>query len=351
MDDVAAIVSYLRTKPTGATLAEARAALRTQVLDGRKLSTYRVWGFVEKTGDRMKLAELGWELARNPESAEAVFRQVVAVKKAYSSVLEWAYHQKLPSISTVDVAHHWHEHHVEEAGTLNENTLKDAAVCFFNLGEAAGLGKIVLGRRKENPTRLALDEVELRAFVDNVPADGTVSGLVDDEETFPTLTEDEATPEVTEPPLIHDPHADSVFITHSGNMEMVAQVETLLSLADLNPVVAEKEETHAIPVPQKVLNAMHKCAAGIMIVTADDTNRDQDGVYALNHNVSIEIGAAFVLYEGKIVLLWDKRVPVPSNLQGLYRCEFEGDELSLGAGMKLMQTVKSFRTSPPSVTD
>jgi hypothetical protein len=59
--------------------------------------------------------------------------------------------------------------------------------------------------------------------------------------------------------------------------------------------------------------------------------------------VLIEIGAAFVLYDRRVVLLWDKRLPVPTNLQGLYRCEFEGDELSWSAGMKLMKAIKGFK--------
>jgi len=57
----------------------------------------------------------------------------------------------------------------------------------------------------------------------------------------------------------------------------------------------------------------------------------------------IEIGAAFVLYEKRVILMWDKRVPVPSNLQGLYRCEFEGNELSWMVGMKLMEAIKKLK--------
>jgi hypothetical protein len=57
----------------------------------------------------------------------------------------------------------------------------------------------------------------------------------------------------------------------------------------------------------------------------------------------IEIGAAFVLYDRRVVLLWDKRVPVPSNLQGLYRCDYEGNELSWTEGMKLMKAIQGFK--------
>jgi hypothetical protein len=59
--------------------------------------------------------------------------------------------------------------------------------------------------------------------------------------------------------------------------------------------------------------------------------------------VLIKIGAAFVLYDRRVILLWDKRLEVPSNLQGLYRCEFEGDKLEWADGMKLMKGIGSFK--------
>ena len=118
---------------------------------------------------------------------------------------------------------------------------------------------------------------------------------------------------------------------------------TKLRLADIEPEVAVEEETTAIPVPEKVMNAMRRCQAGIIAVTVDEDRKDEDGNYTLNENVLIEIGSAFVLYDQRVVLVWDKRLKVPSNLQGLYRCEFEGDELSWSAGMKLMKAIQGFK--------
>jgi hypothetical protein len=59
--------------------------------------------------------------------------------------------------------------------------------------------------------------------------------------------------------------------------------------------------------------------------------------------VLIEIGAAFVLYDQGVILVWDKRLKVPSNLQAWYRLEFEGNELSFSAGTKLAKAVKSLK--------
>ncbi len=132
-----------------------------------------------------------------------------------------------------------------------------------------------------------------------------------------------------------------VFISHGKNMNIVDQVKDVLELYDIDYEVAVEEETTAIPVPQKVLAAMRRCDNGIMIVSADDDAAAAAGT--INNNVLIEIGAAFVLYDQKVVLLWDKRMKVPSNLQGLYRCEFEGNQLSFAAGTKLAKAVKGFR--------
>jgi predicted nucleotide-binding protein len=93
---------------------------------------------------------------------------------------------------------------------------------------------------------------------------------------------------------------------------------------------------------------MRRCQAGIIVVSVDESRKAESGNYTINENVLIEIGAAFVLYDKRVVLVWDKRLTVPSNLQGLYRCEFEGNELSWSAGMKLMKAIRGFKTPEPS---
>jgi hypothetical protein len=134
-----------------------------------------------------------------------------------------------------------------------------------------------------------------------------------------------------------------VFISHSKNMGIVEQVKDILDLYDIDFEIAVEEETAAIPVPTKIMAAMRRCQAGIVVVTADEQNKGVEG-YTINMNVLIEIGAAFVLYDQGVILVWDRRLKVPSNLQGLYRLEFEGDELSFSAGTKLAKAVKSLRT-------
>jgi len=310
---------------------------------------------VTKEGDRIKLTQRGWEFARKPEAEQEIFRSVIDSIAPYKSVLEWAFHQHLNAVSNVDVAAHWHEHHSEALGTDNDDTIKNNAVCFFHLAEGAGLGKLIIGRKGQT-TRLDLDRDQLSKYIEAGPSSPPWTAKSDEAlaQTPAELTEDHKAPV---PPAAKEVVPAStaslpvllaaevrVFISHGSNMDLVEQVQTMLGLADIESEVAVKEETSAIPVPEKVFGAMRRCSAGIIVVSVDEKKKDTAGNFTINENVLIEIGAAFVLYDKRVVLLWDKRLAVPSNLQGLYRCEFEGNELSWSAGMKLMKAIRDFKT-------
>ena len=362
-EDVRDLVNYLKTKPTGATIAEAKAAIKKSVLDGRKFTAYTLWGFVTKEGERIKLTPRGWDYARKPDSEEEIYRRVIDSIPPYKSVLEWAFHQKIEAITNVDVAAHWHEHHKEVLGTDNEDTIKNTAVCFFHIAQAAGLGTLIIGRRGQT-TRLDVDREQLQQFIEAGPSTppwtaksdealAKVEVVNDPDQLSPDNMSRVAPNTPSQEPSPVTPGVKNmadvrVFISHGSNMDLVDQVQTMLGIADIQSEVAVKEETSAIPVPEKIFGAMRRCSAGMIVVSVDETRKDKDGKYTINENVLIEIGAAFVLYDKRVVLLWDKRLSVPSNLQGLYRCEFEGNELSWSAGMKLMKAIRGFKTAEPA---
>jgi hypothetical protein len=50
LDDVQAVCTYLATKPTGATLSEAKRVIGPKCLDGRKISALKFWSLVEDDG-------------------------------------------------------------------------------------------------------------------------------------------------------------------------------------------------------------------------------------------------------------------------------------------------------------
>lgn len=135
----------------------------------------------------------------------------------------------------------------------------------------------------------------------------------------------------------------TVFISHSKNATIVDQLKTILEFGQFEYKIAEETETTAIPIPEKVFGLMRLCTCAIINISADEQEKRSDGAYNVNPNVLTEIGGAFLLYEKKVILLVDKRVQLPSNLQGLYRCEYEGDELAFSTYLKLQKALAEFR--------
>jgi len=134
-----------------------------------------------------------------------------------------------------------------------------------------------------------------------------------------------------------------VFISHSKNKKILSQIKKLLEYGLFDYIIAEDYETTAIPIPNKISKLMNDCNSAIINISADEQERKENGDFYINQNVLIEIGAAFLKYNQKVILITDKRIKLPSNLQGLYRCEYDGEELNFDATMKLLEALKRFR--------
>jgi predicted nucleotide-binding protein len=349
-EDVNKVVDYLKTKATGVTLAEAKATIDSQHLDHRKLSAYVLWGLIKEAGGRLELTEFGRQFGRaSKETRTELFGEIIRNVRAYRIAVEWIFHSKFDVIAAVDLAAHWLSHIPDELETKSESTVRDQSIVFFKMAQGAGLGNYILGRGKQ-ATRLEINHEPLTQFIAQLGL-GTLTRADAPETEIKEAKTAEADPEVIPPEqtaiskdekLMTD-ESFRVFITHSKNEKILDQVKTMLDLAHLDYEVAVDEETTAIPVPEKVFSAMRRAQAAVICVTCDDEMKARDNNYSVNQNVLIEIGAAFVLYDRRVVLVWDKRIPIPSNLQGLYRCPFEGDELSWSEGMKLMKALDKFQ--------
>jgi len=126
-------------------------------------------------------------------------------------------------------------------------------------------------------------------------------------------------------------------------MKILTQIKSNLEFGGFSYKVAIETETTAIPIPEKIFGMMRDCNCAIVNVSADVQERREDGSYGINANVLVEIGAAFLAYNQRVILLVDKRLALPSNLQGLYRCEYTGDELDSGAVTRLQKGLLQFR--------
>ena len=248
---------------------------------------------------------------------------------------------------------------------------------FFERYRRAKLPNDVIAANVLKAQSIPSDRVE--AAIDIVKANGKYAGIIRETPTGPFINLDSpgvpapaATPNLPDtdhhdnhalttainpaavPPVVEtekpvapsfDPKANRVFISHGKQRSIVTQIKELLEFGNFDPVVSVEREATAISVPEKVFEDMRSCSAGIIHVGAEGKYLDKDGNEhaKLNDNVLIEIGAAMALYGKKVILLVERGVALPSNLQGLYRCEFEGDRLEYDSTMKLLKTFSQFR--------
>ncbi len=194
-------------------------------------------------------------------------------------------------------------------------------------------------------------------FIDDVASPNS-SVTVEHEAECPMENENELIPEaVLEKMNIPIPSASkesvttkidkpNIFISHGKNNSIiVGQLKELITYGQMNPIVSIERETTAIPVPDKVFDDMRNCDAGIIHIDLEEVpvgNGEQKFKH-LNENVLIEIGAAIALYGKRVILLCKKGTSLPSNLQGLYRCEYEGEQLDYASTMKLLKTMQELR--------
>ena len=354
LEDIESVCSYLATKPTGATSAEAKAVLDSKLLDGRKLTALKFWNLVEDSSGKMRLTELGRRLAKDYGAARAeVLREVIRAIPPYGAVVERVVHKGEITVTATEVAANWHTHFTAEVSD-SDKVLNDQAVCFFQVAEGADLGSLTVGR-KGQPTRFDFDEMNARRFVEGGPAakleepnTSEHSAVHDDTDYEPTESDEKSgaydhSIDISAPKK--DTSGNRVFITHGKNQKILEQVKEIVAYGKFKPVIAQEHETAAKPVPEKVLDDMRSCQAAVIHVGSEGILVDEEGneYPQLNGNVLIEIGAAMALYGKQFILLVEDGVKLPSNLQGLYECRYAGNELSGEATMKLLKAFNEFK--------
>jgi Predicted nucleotide-binding protein containing TIR-like domain len=191
-----------------------------------------------------------------------------------------------------------------------------------------------------------LREVKGNNYVD---LDGVTSSTsVTPNAQFEPYTDEPPSSEVMPSPSVSaatEQISNRVFITHGKNQEIVKQLKDLLAFGKFEPVVAMEHETVSKPVPDKVMDDMRSCGAAIIHIGTEMKLLDDTGSEhrILNPNVLIEIGAAMGLYHRNFILLVERGLSLPSNLQGLNEVRYDGNKLDYDATMKLLRAFNDFQ--------
>jgi len=301
------------------------------------------YGFTEggAQADEISLTELGLRVVAPTEDGddELAKREALLRPRVVGEFLERYDGSKLPK-DTIG------KNVLEQMGVTVNATERTFELIVSSANELGLLTEIkseryvnlkAVPKPSEPDTDLLYDE-EAESDEDAAPPEGLTS---DDVAAAARIVKVDVPPTVT----TSSKRNRKVFISHGRNKKVVAQLKELLNYGDFEPVVSVERETTSKPVPDKVMDDMRACGAGIIHVGTERTITDGSGAehHFLNQNVLIEIGAAMALYEGRFILLVEKGTELPSNLQGLYEVRFEGDGLDHDATMKLLKAFNEFK--------
>jgi hypothetical protein len=337
--DVREAVQYLKRKPTGASVAEALADAKRRAFEPRKVAAYESWGLVACRGQRLLLTPLGREFARTLEPATRAYRALLDSNPLYRATLEWIRRQRLDLVTYGDVAAFLREEFGPQLASAAAKATEDGVVCFFHLCQAAELGTVTIGKRGQ-PARMRVEREGLDEHLDG--RDGATP-----ENSWPSGGEARAREDEYEA-ADNDEDATAgtrLFITHGGQpAQLVAQIQTVFGLAGIGSHASERAPSGgaAMLVADEAAEVMRRCDAALVLLSEEDCRPDESGTPAVAQRALVEIGAASVLYKGRVLLLLDGQLEVPAGLASLPRVTLAGGGLTLEAGIELLKAVRGF---------
>lgn len=356
--DMRELVCLLKKRAAGVTIVEAMCSEQKRLFDARKIAAYEFWGIAMRAGDRLRLTPLGLELARQLEPVAGTHRAILNNIDPYRTALLWIDEQGLDIVTHTQVAAYWQENYPEAIEEHDEKMAEASVVCFFHLCQAAELGTMTIGKRGQ-PARLYVERRELIEYLrstGNAPSYTSAVGmfpgsrLSQEDQRDAVESGSESAPEGESDASAPTTTAEGLrlLISHSTEKSLIVdQLEAALKFADIPSAVIVRQGSMATstdgPVAEHLLQAMRQCNAAVIVVSAEDCSPHQSVETVLRQDVVVEICAAFVFYERRVILLWEESIPVPGNLQGLNRCEFKGGSLAWEDAVRLMRAIKELK--------
>ena len=305
--DVREAIRFLKHHPEGITAVQAMDAFRKRIFDARKVSAYEFWRIITRSGDRLKLTSLGWELAQFLTPEAQVYRTVLRSIAPYHSGLQWINEEDLQLVTHLDIGDFWRKNHAHVLQHDSEKQLEAYAATFFQICHAAEVGTLTLGR-KGQPTRLHIYPNELEAYLNGT--EGTpiqINSSV--QKTFVRKASRSA----------------RVLVSHYQTSSVLKHVTNALELADLQYETIDRAERAM----DKTLAAMKRCDVAVIVI-ADGTPDEL---------LLVQIGAALVHYDKKLLLLVKQGVSLPAGIEITSIIEI-ASEFTWSAGLELVRSLK-----------
>jgi hypothetical protein len=317
--DVRELVQYLRLKPDGVVAAEELDRSKRRLFDERKLAAYDSLGITTRHDGVVRLSARGRRFARNFEFDAQAFRSMLSQSISCWSALQWISEQNYDLITSPEVITYWLKVHPETFGVFDDEYLKSTVVSFFSFCQGAGLGTMTLGKRG-HITRFCVDRIELKRFVN-----GDALAIPDE----PAITGSKSSA-----PLHPSSEARFKVLIHSHDDEIARVLQETFQLIGLN---SDKIELCWGNLASHISSLTEECA--LVVVMGEDCFNGNSR-RSVEEEVLVGLGAAQVLFDGRLIVLAEKNDLLVEKLKNLRCIEYEATQLSWSAGLEIARVMK-----------
>lgn len=343
-NDMREMVRFLKSRSSGVTFIEAMNAEPRRIFDARKIAAYEFWGIVERSGERLRLSELGRELAERIDPECEIYRRILSSVPAYYGAIQFFYEQKLEVISAVEAATYWKSSYPElNLDQQDEKSVQAIAVSFFSICHAAELGTTTIGKRGQ-PARLRIDMVQVSNFLE--PQDSRQNVLpLRKPERRPLIKESSGSDEYSQ--LATGRVYLSIGTARNNRTPTILEnLHTALELAGFEDFTYHDTDPGADFLPASQLDEIQQCRAAVFLL--------DDSVCAPKQNAAIgsglcavrlaEISVAQALLNGRVAVIWNTSgAPPPECLRKMGLHFFTCKKFDWETGASLVKLLKGLR--------
>lgn len=329
-NDARELVRFLKKRPNGVTVVEAMNAEPRRIFDARKIAAYAFWGIIRRENERLTLTEIGQELAEALDPECGMYRDILHAVPAYRIAIKSIFDEGLDIATHLDVLRCWSElKTIAGVDGGNQQDLEAAVVCFFSLCHAAELGTSTVGKRGQ-PARLRVDMEQVVSFLSKSPGITT---------PFPAARKHDPAPRVR----AVAPGTGAIrriLVSSSGKRDSLEHLVSLLALAGFESSRVECADFENGLLPSSELTEMQQCQAAIFVIGPEDCFTAHDGSRSLRHEWITKISVAAALFDWRILLFWNGKLPPPDELSASGLLVLSNEELDWAASLEIANQIK-----------
>ena len=326
-NDLRDVIRFLKQRPEGISIVEALGEVKKRLLDASRIATYEQWGIILRQGNWLKLSPLGWEFSKKLALEADLFRTILDQLEPYRAMLAHTCLQRISLITRDDVVKFWRVHHPNSLDWQSPKTVESAVVSFLHLCQSAELGTLTIGKRGQ-PARLSVAFDELHAYLNSARNEIAEDSFESNSHTKRSLTAVSRTPEKVQ-----------LYLSLPELSNEFAHLRELLEMVGFECQISERLRQHHDQLSEKSFDSLKNCAAGIIVISEADCFAGAAENPMLSPEIQMEISAAWLLSERRVILLKERRIEVPEYWKNIASFDLENNQLNWQQGIELTKSL------------